>query len=541
MKSLVDLRRELLRTVGILGITLLPWLMAQAGSELARPAPALVALVLMVWLRQALLALLLAAWSGALVQQAATPWWSVFHLIEHHLLPCFFSRWNICAILFTLLAGGLVAVIEHGGSLQAWIDRAAGSAARASARRLQGATFTFGLLCFFDGLANAMLAGRLFRPLYDRAGVPRVVLAWIVDSTSAPVACIAFISTWIAFQLTLIRDGFAAAGMNVNPYSIYAASVPMNFYCGFALLLVALAIATQWLPAVMRQTKAHPSAVLPPQEAACSHPRLLRGLLPLSVLIGGILIGLYVSGAGWIWPSSLPAVADAFGEADTALVLLLASLAAAFCSVTLHPRPSQATQILFRGMTSLLPAVGILIGAWMLGSVLKELDVPQWLARNSLIFESSALMPATVFSLAAVVSFFTGTSWGTMGVLMPLFLPSALSLEVQQGLTGEQIETVGALVTAAIFSGAVFGDHCSPLSDTTIVSAAASGVDPWEHTWTQLPFALLAAGVALGAGFLPLGAGVHPLIGWLGGALILLAVCGLAPRWKFAADGRCQK
>jgi Na+/H+ antiporter NhaC len=493
------------------------WPLAAVHNGLARLWPALAALVLVWLLRQPLGALLLGAFSGCLVLHAQTPWRAVPELLSGHVVASLQSSWNASALLFTLLMGGFVALIDSGGSLagmaRRWLERPQGN----SARRVQVGAWVFGLVCFFDGLANAMLAGRLFRPLFDRARVPRAMLAYIVDSTSAPVACVAFISTWIAFQLSLIASGFSAAGREANPYEVFMASLPANYYCWFTLLLVVLAVWLNWHPGPMARAESTP----PEEQAEASgETAAWRGVLPVAVLVGGILTGLYVDGAGWLWPDSLRDVAGAFGAADAARVLLTSSVVACGLAVLVHPRPQHAPAALVSGMLSLAGPAAILLGAWALGSVLKELETAAWIARGLEGTLPAGLLPAAVFLLAAACSFCTGTSWGTMGVVMPLALPSALALAGPA--SGPEMMVAGASVTAAVFSGAVFGDHCSPLSDTTIVSAAASGTPPLEHVRTQMPYALTAAAAALLLGFLPLGLlGLPSWIPLSGGAAAL--------------------
>lgn len=518
----------------VLLVTSIPWVLALAGSPWARPAPALVALALVFLLRQPFPALLLGAFSGVLALTPHEPWMALSRLLDQHMLTALTSKWNLCAILFTLLAGGLASILEHGGGFTGWLSRLAGKSGAVRPRLVQGWAFVFGLACFFDGLANAMLAGRIFRPFFDRARVPRAVLAWIVDSTSAPVACIAFVSTWIAFQLGLIREGFAAVGIQVSPYTVYAASVPANYYCWFALLLVALSIYKNWRPGAMG--RAQPSLLGDLDTQPTRTCGIWRAGVPLAVLIGSMLIGLYLSGAGWTAPASWAAVADAFGTADAALVLLTASVLAVLTAWALHPRPAQAGSALTSGVSAFVPPVCILIAAWTLGSVLKALQAPAWIAAWLDGALPLAYLPAVVFTLAALTSFCTGTSWGTMGVMMPLALPAALTMALSGGLGPGGSLTIGAAITAAVFSGAVFGDHCSPLSDTTIVSAAAAGCDPIEHVRTQMPYALIAAVTALLLGFLPLGWGAPPWLGLLIGAVALVVVVWRCPPLKSCAE-----
>lgn len=510
-------------------LVLLGWPLGLWGGDFARIWPALAAIVLVLVLKDALVALLLGGLSGALVLHAAQPWQALPEFATRHIVGSFKSEWNVSALLFTLLMGGLIAVVEAGGGIRALAARFLGAPGAASARRVQGAAFGLGLACFFDGLANSMLVGRVFRPLFDRARVSRAMLAYIVDSTSAPVACLAFISTWIAFQLSLIRDGFAAVGRTANPYEIFLQSVPTNYYCWFTLLLVGIVVWRGWQIGPMR----HAAVFSAPADGVADagpQPSIWRGALPIVFLIGAILGGLYLDGAADPWPFSLRKAADAFGAADAAQVLLVSSVLACLLAVFLHRRRTgepSAGAVFGAGMRDFLLPASILIGAWGLGSVMKELEAAAWLAgalHGNLPLWS---LPALVFLLGSLISFCTGTSWGTMGVLMPLALPATLTLSA--GLPEAESAALAAGVVGAVFSGAVFGDHCSPLSDTTIVAAISSGIETLEHTRTQLPYALLAAGTALVLGFLPDGLGLHPAAGLIAGAVFLLVLPSI---WK---------
>jgi Na+/H+ antiporter NhaC len=234
----------------------------------------------------------------------------------------------------------------------------------------------------------------------------------------------------------------------------------------------------------------------------------LRALAPLVVLLLALLGGLYLSGAERLWPITFRGVMDAFGSADAATVLVCASALACLVAFAFNPRGMDGThgaKIFGGGVRQLLTPVLILIGAWVLSSTLKELDASGVIAGLLAERMPVGLFPVAVFLTGTLISFTTGTSWGTMGVLMPLALPVALTLT---GTTdASAISPAVAGTVAGVFSGAVFGDHCSPLSDTTIVSSIACHIEPLEHVRTQLPYALLAAAAAALIGFLPAGFG----------------------------------
>jgi tetracycline resistance efflux pump len=396
--------------------------------------------------------------------------------------------------------------------------------------RTETALMGLGFLCFFDGLANSMVVGRVGRRLAAKAGTSPVKLAYIADTTSSAVACVALISTWIAFQLSMIAEAFAAVGQDVNPYQVFLRSIPLNFYCWFALVLLAVAIRRQFHPGPMGDfARTHIGLGLEQElpSAADAPPGPARSaLVPLATLIGAFLAGFVLLGTpGPLLPLTRDKLVAAFGSDQGPLVMVLAAALAGLTAFALYPRKSRggwrrAGRAYRRGLTNMLLPLLILLAAWMLGSVVKALGTAALLAGWAEQVGSLALFPTLVFVTGATVSFATGTSWGTMGLLFPLLVPAGAQLGADQ-------DTL-VLVVAAIFSGAVFGDHCSPFSDTTIVTSVSCGVEPHDHVRTQLPYAFIAAGVALALGFLPAGFGFPGWLSLLIGAGALTALPWLA-------------
>jgi len=501
------------RAIAALGLLAVTWLWVPAEISVRALWPAVVAIAGVFLLRRVLAGLLLGGLAGVLLLESGNPAAAILALFRDHLAPALASTWNLSIVAFTLLLGGFAALIERGGGFQALL-RGWLSDQRSAAERVQWSAFGMGLVCFFDGLANSMIVGRTLSPLARRAGVSGQKLAYLVDSTSAAVACVAMISTWIAYQLAMIRAGYEAVNLDVNAYQVFLSSIPLNFYCWFTILLLAVVIWRSWNlgPMAAAEHSAKPRTDL--DEGQTGHLNggasvsPLRALAPLALLLLALLGGLYASGAERLWPITFRGVMDAFGSADAALVLVCASALACLVAFAFNPRGTDGThgaKIFGEGVRQLLTPILILIGAWLLSSTLKELDASGVIAGLLAERMPVGLFPVAVFLTGTLVSFTTGTSWGTMGVLMPLALPVALTLTGTSDAS--VISPVVAGTVAAVFSGAVFGDHCSPLSDTTIVSSIACGIEPLEHVRTQLPYALLAAIVAALLGFLPAGFG----------------------------------
>ena len=503
------------------------FLMATIDGPVRSLWPTVVALSLVVLLRRVLVGLLAGGAAGAVILAGGNPVEAFVSLFSEHLFPAFESPWKVGAILFTLILGGFVALIERGGGLINLVSRYL-ERGGLPAKRLQWCALTLGIVCFFDGLANSMMVGRMLRKLADRVGVSRVKLAYIVDSTSASVACLAFVSTWIAYQLSMIEEGFSQAGVTGQAYVVFFHSIPYNFYCWFTLVLLVGTIRHGLNLGPMRAFEERAGRDLARHSTVGEATRLrahwLRAVLPLGVLVLSILVGLYWDGAEEVWPVTLVKVADAFGRADAALVLVVSSAFAALIATSLYPKTGDedwapAGEVFQGGVQSLFLPVQILISAWILSSTLEELEAGRVISDLLVGNMPRVFWPASVFLVGTLISFSTGTSWGTMGILMPLAVPVVYNV-FGVDPTGDTPELL-AVTVAAVFSGAVFGDHCSPFSDTTIVSSISCEVEPADHVRTQFPYAFLAALATLIFGFILSGLSVAPWISLLLGGLVL--------------------
>ena len=488
--------------------------------------PSVVALILVFSTRNVLMGLLGGAVVGAVLLSDGRLWEVPLQLVERHLLPNFGSSWKSGAVIFTLLLGGFVHLLERGGILQVLLARLLHGKSR---RKVEAGAGLFGLVCFFDGLANSLMVGRIFQPMAKAVGVSKVRLAYIVDTTSAAVACLAFISTWIAYQLAMIREGFALAGQleRAQPYRLFFASLPHNYYAWFALFLLGFVIWKQWNIGPMRtfEEKAEPTPVLPPG-IELTRNGLWRAWIPMVTLLTIIFSGIYFNGTHQMEEAPFPLtwnkLALSFAEANVPAILIIGSAVAALLAWLFFPREvlrpgEKAGNVFMEGMLQLFQPVLILIMAWMLSSTLNDLKAGDYLGDLLGGRISPAVFPLAVFLTGSLVAFTTGTSWGTMGLLMPLAIP--LAFRLSEG-DFQATMTYLPMVIGGVFSGAVFGDHCSPISDTTIVSSIACGVDPMDHVRTQIPYALIAA---VGAGFLGfLG------VGALGGSALFAPAAGVA-------------
>jgi len=288
--------------------------------------------------RHALFGLLAGGLAGAVILTGGNPALAVWSLFADHLAPSLQGPWKQGAIVFTLVLGGFAAVLEAGGGFHTLLLRVA-RPGRDRARQMESAAAVLGLLCFFDGLANSLVVGRVGRDLADQSGVARVKLAYIADSTSSAVACVALVSTWIAFQLSMIGEAYALAGRDVNPYTVFLASMPYNFYCWFTLVMMFVAIRRRYHPGPMQRfVNAVAPASAPPLKVAPGGD-ITSALVPLGVLLASFFVFFVVLGSPRpILPLGRDKLAAAFGSEAGPLVLVLAGLTATAVAVALFPR-----------------------------------------------------------------------------------------------------------------------------------------------------------------------------------------------------------
>lgn len=490
-----------MRTLWIwLGIIALSMAVAQlpADSGLVPFWPVVAAITTILLTRNAAVGLAAGVIGGTLVATGGHGLEAIRSLFADHFIPQISSSWHIGALVFTLLLGAFAGVLESSGGFTAILQRLL-RGSKDPQKRVLTSVYGLGLLCFFDGLANSMLTGRIARSAVDRSGISREKLAWVVDSTSSPVACVAFISTWIATQLTLIRDSLPDA----DAYALYFRSIPGNPYCVLTLLLIPLALHFRWEPNAMSRYTATPSEVDAAESEATAAWRVI---VPLVVLAVSIAMGFQIwSGDPIAW-TSLESWKNAASSDAGPTALVAGALAGLIAACLCHPRnPDRSwAKSAQKGAAGLLPALVVLILAWSLGSVFRTLGAAE--AIQSLLGENVSVgwLPLAVFGVASLTAFTTGSSWGTMALLMPL------SLGVLTHIAGtDTLLTIAPTVIGAVFGGAVFGDHASPFSDTTIVSALAAGCAPLDHVLSQLPYALTVA-TAAALAYLLIATGIHP-------------------------------
>ena len=446
---------------------------------------------------------------------------------------------HVQIIVFTLVIGGMVRIVTANGGMQGmvnWLSRRA-----KGPRSGQLMTFLMDLCIFFDDYSNTLVVGNTMRPVADKLKVSREKLAYIVDSTSAPVVAVAFVTTWIGAELSYIQDGIRAIGLETSAYSVFFHSLAYSFYpfltLGFVLMIILSG--RDFGPMLKAERKARlasPMEIETPMMVS-KPAHIIDALVPLVVLIFGTIIGLFATGydaAVWQAETGLFSKLSAtIGAANSYQALLWASLLSLIAAIVMTLLRGSLTfaktmEEMVEGFKAMFNAVLILTMAWSIALVTKDMHTAEFVSQLLLKWSlSPALVPVLTFLLAALIGFSTGTSWGTMAILYPLILPSSWLLCQEQGLSVEATMPLFYNVVASVLAGAVMGDHCSPISDTTIMSSLASSCNHLKHVSTQMPYALTVGATALLLGVLPTALGLPSWVAFLVGFVVLWLVVRL--------------
>ncbi|HSM07057.1 MAG TPA: Na+/H+ antiporter NhaC family protein [Longimicrobiales bacterium] len=543
-------RLPLTVAVGDVETTLSPTLTAGWFSLL----PPLIAILLALIFREVITALVAGVWLGALAVAGFNPVSGLWRMIDQFIVPALADESHASIIVFSFLLGGMVGIIGRNGGTSGIVDAVAPFAS--SPRRGKIATWLAGMAIFFDDYANTLIVGNTMRPITDRLRISREKLAYLVDSTAAPVAALVPVSTWVGYEISLISDGFGIAAQQqagspelastlaaTSPFTVFIHTIPYLFYPLLALLLVFLtSVMDRDLgPMARAEHRAargdglfRKGAQLAADTGAAemaSKPgvpqRWWNAAIPVLTVVVVVLLGLYVSGRAEVGPDA--PLRDVFGEADPFATLLWGSLAGCLVAFGLSVGQrlltmNEAIEGWLAGMKAMMIAMIILTLAWSLGAVTEAVHTAQFLAG---LLEGNLplqLLPVVVFVTAAAMAFATGTSWGTMAILIPLVIPLTVTLGGAVDFDGGAHYSILLGAISSVLAGAIFGDHCSPISDTTVLSSTAAGCDHVDHVRTQLPYALLVAFVGMLLGDVGTAYGLPNWMALAGGAVVLILV-----------------
>ena len=502
--------------------------------------PPLVAIVLAFATKNVIVSLVLGVMSGGFLlnlngMNVFSALFSSFLDLVDRAIAALADPWNAGIILQVLAIGGVINLVAKMGGAKAIAEALAKKAK--NARSAQLITWASGLLVFFDDYANSLIIGPMMRPVTDKMKISRERLAFVIDATAAPVAGLAIISTWIGLEVGLIGDGFNAIGVEANAFSVFLNTIPFRFYniliLGFIVLTSIMLkdfgpMREAELRARRGESKLASSKEID-EKISSEHSDLeplpgvklniWNAIIPIGILIVGSLFAFYYSGYQTILsgddatlielvknsPLSFVSIREAFSNADASVALFQAALFAGIVALCMGVNKkiftvSQGLEMWVDGMKTLVITCVILICAWSLSSVIKELGTAKFLVTLLSGSVPAFLLPSIIFVLGGIISFATGTSFGTIGILMPLTIPLAHSINPEMSYIVVSI--------SAVLTGSIFGDHCSPISDTTILSSMGAGCNHIDHVRTQMPYALFVGAIAILFGYIPAGFGL---------------------------------
>jgi Na+/H+ antiporter NhaC len=510
--------------------------------------PPLIAIVLSMIFRNVLIALFSGIWFGVTIINQYNPFSAFLRSFDKYILEALADKSHASIILFSIGLGGMIGIIIASGGIKAIVNFLIRYAN--TIKKGQFTTWLLGILIFFDDYASALLVGHMMRPYSDKLRISREKLSFIVDSTAAPIAGMAVISTWVSFEMGQIDGSMSLLGnVKYNAYDLLISSLPYNFYCIFLIIFVLMIALTgrdfgPMLKAERRalnegkviadgSTPMFDDSLNPDVHNPEKEPNALNAIVPiLSVIlitvIGIIYTGLEKLGIDF---SSLNSanLRDVIGASSTNRVLLWAvfgsSLIAGIMVIATNALTlEKVVNSWVSGVKSIIFALLILTLAWTLAAVCNDLNTKYYII--SAIGNTIPLwiFPTVVFILASITSFATGTSYGTMGILFPLVIPLIFTLIGDTGtaaVDGTNYHPVFLAIIGSVIAGAIFGDHTSPISDTTVMSAMSTGSDLIDHVRTQLVYGIFINIFAILIGFLPTSFGISPWICLIAGIPLL--------------------
>ncbi len=578
--------------------------------------PPLLAIFVALVMRRVLVALFLGIWAGAALMASGQGaglagslfggFWDVFAVYLHNEI---FDTFRLEIIGFVLWLVAMVGIMSRSGGVQGLVDLLLGFAK--TVRSTMAVTWAMGLTIFFDDYANCLLVGNTMRPLTDRMRISREKLAYLVDSTAAPIAGLSLLSTWIAFEVSTYSAQLPGAGITDSAYAVFLQTIPFRYYCLFTLLFVGLVVLTQRDFGPMRRaeerarqtgqlvrkggrpTVGDAATRITPKDGLTLRAR--DALLPIGCVLLVTFWRIFVDGGGpGLWAAGQLSFSDitswqavlynGSGAGPIFLGSFFGMLLAAFLAGSARTRigmaagfvaawelmppmaawltgvpmsDGDALQLTVRGILpqatldlmsapmggyfvwglifvgvcwvsgrltgslntarkhlgwgdirtaglssirALFFAVLILFSAWMIGKVCQDLRTADYLVALMSDSFPPQLLPVLLFLIAAIVALSTGSSWSTMSILLPNVVALAAAVGADSGL-GSMVMVVMSI--GAVLEGSIFGDHCSPISDTTVLSSVSSASDHVDHVRTQAPYAITTAAIAIGAGYLP--------------------------------------
>ncbi len=512
--------------------------------------PPLLAIALALIFREVVTALFAGVWLGTFFVVGFNPLTATGRLVDLFLVPAVANADHAAIMVFTLFLGAMVGIVSRNGGTQGIVKAVEPLAS--SPKRGKLATWLAGMAIFFDDYANTLIVGNTMRPITDRLKISREKLAYLVDSTAAPVAALVPVSTWVGYEISLIGDGLSiaaaqtpqAAGvlLQTSPFSIFLQTIPYLFYPLLALAFVFMTSISgrDFGPMAQAEVRAnagkglHATNAALPIDTALEEMQPKSGVpqhwwnaaLPVLSVILIVLVTLYTTGRAGAGPEA--ELRDVFAQAQSYNALLWGSFGGAVVAIALSLGQKllnlrECISAAVGGFKSMMIAMIILVLAWSLGSVTEAIGTSLFL--QTILSDRIAvqLIPVIVFVTSGAMAFATGTSWGTMAIMLPVAIPLVVGLGGLDVLPGGALDAILLGSISSVLAGAIWGDHCSPISDTTVLSSTASACDHVDHVKTQLPYALAVGILSMLLGNIGTAYGLPPIAG-LAIGVILLAI-----------------
>ncbi len=439
--------------------------------------PSLLALFLALYSKNVLLALL----SGTVLGLFILNNFSIGASLQA-VYQLFFSLlsepWILKTLGFALLVGSIMALIEGSHGIAGFVTYLHNKQLVTSSRSALVLPYIIGVVIFVESSITSLVAGAVGKPLCDKYEVPHAKLAFVCDSTSAPISSLIVLNGWGALLLGLIATQISLGTLSGNGIDILINSIKYNFYAIAILIITFIAIYFNINLGAMKKSRFLASTSLAHADKE-RNASMYTMILPIVLMVLLVFVFLYSTGDGNILKGS--GSSAIFYTMGTTLLFTLFYFVG-----TKNMSLSSWGSTAIKGSIKLFPIALILLLAFAIGDVTTKLKTGEYLATLATDNLSVYLLASTIFLLSCVISFATGTSWGTFSIMIPVAVPMAVGMDANI-----------ALCIGAVISGGVFGDHCSPISDTTIISAMASDCEVMEHVKTQLPYALIAASIAL--------------------------------------------
>ncbi|MCF8267159.1 MAG: Na+/H+ antiporter NhaC family protein [Ignavibacteriales bacterium] len=494
--------------------------------------PPLVAILLALFFRQVLISLIAGIYIGAFFINGYDPLIAFLRLSDEIVLNSVIDKDHMMILLFTLFIGGVVGIISKNGGTAGIADKITRFARKPRSGMLSG--YFMGVFIFFDDYANSLLIGNMMRPITDKLKISREKLAYIVDSTAAPIASVMIISTWIGFELGLIGEGLALIGWGDNPYDVFLSTIPYRFYPIAAVFFVFLIAVKErdFGPMYKAEYRARTTGrvfaenlteeeidIAEAEKVKTGKSSWLLAVIPIFTLLFTTVAALIYTGIEKLEALGTASygIQDIITHSDSYASLLWSSLFATAVAILLTVgrkimSVEKSLTAWNTGVQSMMFACIVLVLAWALSSVTVEMHTADYLI--SILSDSinPRLLPLLIFIICGAVSFSTGTSWGTMAIVMPIVIPLGFHLSQMNGYDHENTRLIIYGVISSVLAGSVWGDHCSPIADTTILSSMASKCNHIDHVRTQLPYAIVVASVTMPIGDILTAYGLNPFI-----------------------------